>query len=109
MRGGLGRPLRRGDRRAERGDAAGRDRGRAHHRRPEAELLDGLTLVDVLERTGLAKSRKEARRTVKEGGSYVNNVQQTDDGRTFASATSCTTGISCCARASDEVHIVKAV
>ena len=51
---------------------------------PRPELLDGLTLTDVLERTGLAKSRKEARRTVEEGGSYVNNVQQNDDGRTFA-------------------------
>ena len=31
---------------------------------PRIELLDGLTLVDVLERTGLAKSKKEARRTI---------------------------------------------
>ena len=51
---------------------------------PRAELLDGLTLADLLVRTGLAKSRKEARRTVEEGSSYVNNVQQDDDGRTFA-------------------------
>ena len=48
---------------------------------PRTELLDGLTLPDLLERTGLAKSRKEARRIVEEGASYVNNVQQTDDGR----------------------------
>ena len=32
VRGGVRRPLRRGDRRAERGDAARRDRGRADHR-----------------------------------------------------------------------------
>jgi tyrosyl-tRNA synthetase len=50
---------------------------------PRSELLGGLTLVDVLERSGLAKSRKEARRTVEQGGAYVNNVRQTDDGRTF--------------------------
>ncbi len=49
-----------------------------------SELLGGLTLVDALERAGLAKSRKEARRTVEQGGAYVNNVRQTDDGRTFA-------------------------
>ena len=49
-----------------------------------AELLGGLTLVDALERAGLAKSRKEARRTVEQGGAYVNNVRQTDAGRTFA-------------------------
>ena len=44
---------------------------------PRAELLDALTLVDVLERTGLAKSKKEARRTIDQGGAYVNNVRQT--------------------------------
>ncbi len=55
---------------------------------PRAELLDGLTLVDLLERTGLVKSRKEARRTVEQGGAYVNNVRQTDDGRTFAAGRS---------------------
>jgi tyrosyl-tRNA synthetase len=47
------------------------------------ELLNGLTLVDVLERTGLAKSRKEARRTIEQGGAYVNNVQQSDETRTI--------------------------
>jgi tyrosyl-tRNA synthetase len=51
---------------------------------PRTELLGGLTLVDLLERTGLAKSRKEARRTVEQGASYVNNVQQREDRRTFA-------------------------
>jgi tyrosyl-tRNA synthetase len=51
---------------------------------PRAEILGDLTLTDVLERTGLAKSRKEARRTVEQGASYVNNVQQHDEGRTFA-------------------------
>ena len=51
---------------------------------PRSELLNGLTLTDVLERTGLAKSRKEARRTVDQGASYVNNVQQSEEGRTFA-------------------------
>jgi len=50
---------------------------------PRADLLGGCTLVDLLERTGLAASRKEARRTVDERGAYVNNVQQTDEGRTF--------------------------
>jgi tyrosyl-tRNA synthetase len=50
---------------------------------PRSELLDNLTLTDLLERTGLATSKKEARRTVEQGASYVNNVQQRDDGRTF--------------------------
>ena len=46
---------------------------------PRAEVLDGLTLIDALERTGLVKSRSEARRTIEQGGAYVNNVRQTDD------------------------------
>jgi tyrosyl-tRNA synthetase len=51
---------------------------------PRSELLGGFTLVDVLESTGLATSRKEARRTVEQGGASVNNVRQTDESRTFA-------------------------
>jgi tyrosyl-tRNA synthetase len=50
------------------------------------ELLDGLTLVDILERTGLATSKKDARRTVEGGGAYVNNVRQTDAGRSLGPA-----------------------
>jgi tyrosyl-tRNA synthetase len=51
---------------------------------PRTELLDGaLTVVDVLERTGLAKSKGEARRIVDQGGAYVNNVRQTDGTRTL--------------------------
>jgi tyrosyl-tRNA synthetase len=44
-----------------------------------AELADGrLALVDALERTGLAKSKADARRTIEGGGAYINNVRQTD-------------------------------
>ena len=51
------------------------------------ELLDeSLTLVDLLERTGLATSKKEARRTIDGGGAYVNNVRQTDSGRKLGPA-----------------------
>jgi tyrosyl-tRNA synthetase len=51
---------------------------------PRADLLDGLTLVDILERTGLAKSKAEARRTIDQGGAYVNSVRQTDPTRTLS-------------------------
>jgi tyrosyl-tRNA synthetase len=37
--------------------------------------------VDLLQRTGLAKSRGEARRTIEQGGVYVNNVKQSDVAR----------------------------
>ena len=50
---------------------------------PRSDLLESLSLVDLLERTGLVTSKKEARRTVGQGGVYVNNVRQIDDGRTF--------------------------
>jgi tyrosyl-tRNA synthetase len=48
---------------------------------PRTAVNDGLALVDALERTGLAKSKGEARRTIDGGGSYVNNVQQSDPAR----------------------------
>ncbi len=38
-----------------------------------AELSAGLPLIDAIVRVGLAKSKSEARRTVEQGGAYVNN------------------------------------
>jgi tyrosyl-tRNA synthetase len=43
------------------------------------DLADRSTIVDLLVATGLADSRGAARRTVAEGGAYVNNVKVTDD------------------------------
>ncbi|MBJ7530876.1 MAG: tyrosine--tRNA ligase, partial [Nocardioides sp.] len=43
------------------------------------DRADGLPgVLDLLVSAGLAKSRGEARRTVTEGGAYVNNVRVTD-------------------------------
>ncbi len=39
---------------------------------------DGLPLVDALVETGLAKSKGEARRTIEQGGAYVNNRPRSD-------------------------------
>jgi tyrosyl-tRNA synthetase len=75
---------------------------------PRAELLDGVTLVDLLERTGLVKSKKEARRTVEQGGAYVNNVRQTDEGRTFASGDLLHDRYLVLRKGRKDVHIVKA-
>jgi tyrosyl-tRNA synthetase len=75
---------------------------------PRAELLDRLTLVDLLERTGLAKSKKDARRTIEQGGAYVNNIRQTDDGRTFASGDLLHDRYLVLRKGRKEVHIVKA-
>jgi len=41
---------------------------------------DGLLLVDALEATGLAKSKGAARRTIEQGGGYVNNRRVADVG-----------------------------
>lgn len=40
---------------------------------PRARLSDGLTIVDALVESGLAKSKSDARRFVTQGGAYVNN------------------------------------
>jgi tyrosyl-tRNA synthetase len=46
---------------------------------PRADLEgEGLALVDALEATGLAKSKGAARRTIEQGGGYVNNRRVTD-------------------------------
>jgi tyrosyl-tRNA synthetase len=45
----------------------------------EVRLADGPTVVDLLVATGLADSRGAARRTVSEGGAYVNNAKVTDE------------------------------
>ena len=39
---------------------------------------DGLPLAEAFVETGLAKSKGEARRTIEQGGAYVNNRQRTD-------------------------------
>jgi len=46
-----------------------------------AEITDGHVpdIVDLLTRTGLSASRGEARRTIGEGGAYVNNVRVEDE------------------------------
>ncbi|MEV6244459.1 tyrosine--tRNA ligase [Lentzea sp. NPDC051838] len=45
----------------------------------EARLADEPTIVDLLVASGLADSRGAARRTVNEGGAYVNNAKVTDE------------------------------
>ncbi|MEP7092142.1 MAG: S4 domain-containing protein, partial [Nocardioidaceae bacterium] len=54
--------------------AALRETGSAQVKRAEAMP----TVVDLLVASGLSKSRSEARRTVGEGGAYLNNERVTD-------------------------------
>lgn len=46
---------------------------------PHAALTDTPTVVDALVATGLAPSKGGARRTIKEGGAYLNNRKVTDE------------------------------
>jgi tyrosyl-tRNA synthetase len=50
------------------------------------ELTPGLPLIDALERTGLCKSRSDARRSIEQGGAYVNNLRQTDVDRALTTS-----------------------
>ncbi|MGW2508878.1 tyrosine--tRNA ligase [Streptomyces scopuliridis] len=45
---------------------------------PRAEVAEPASVVDLFAGTGLAPSKSAARRTVKEGGAYVNNVKVSD-------------------------------
>ena len=74
------------------------------------ELLDGtLTVVDLFERTGLAKSKGEARRIVDQGGAYVNNVRQTDGTRPLGTDDLLHDRYIVVRKGRREVHIVRAV
>ena len=75
---------------------------------PRAELLGGLTLVDSSSAPAWPSRKKEARRTVEQGGAYVNNVRQTDDGRTFAPDDLLHDRYLVLRKGRKEVHIVRA-
>jgi tyrosyl-tRNA synthetase len=75
---------------------------------PRGEVLDGLSIVDLLERTGLAKSKGEARRTVDQGGAYVNNVRQTDGARVLGPADLLHDRYVLLRKGRKEVHVIRA-
>ncbi|MDH6129469.1 tyrosyl-tRNA synthetase [Kitasatospora sp. GP82] len=51
---------------------------------PKATVAELLPIVDLLVEAGLAPSRSAARRTIKEGGAYLNNAKVTDEEATPA-------------------------
>ncbi|MYW05353.1 tyrosine--tRNA ligase [Streptomyces sp. SID3343] len=53
---------------------------------PSAELAAGPTVVDALVAAGLAPSKGGARRTIKEGGAYLNNVKVADEDAVITAA-----------------------
>ncbi len=50
-----------------------------------ADASGNVALVDLVARSGLAKSKSEARRSIEQGGIYVNQQRVDDVGRTIAS------------------------
>jgi tyrosyl-tRNA synthetase len=75
---------------------------------PRHELLDGLTLVDVLKRTGLATSKADARRTIDQRAAYVNNVQQSDSARSLGPADLLHDRYVVLRKGKRDVHVVRA-
>ena len=53
---------------------------------PAADVERGVTLVELLERGGLASSRSEARRLIRQGGAYLNDRTWTEADRPLATA-----------------------
>jgi tyrosyl-tRNA synthetase len=49
----------------------------------ESELAEGISLAQLFQRAGLAKSGKDARRLIVEGGARVNDAPATDPGEMF--------------------------
>jgi tyrosyl-tRNA synthetase len=60
-------------------DAGTLDAAMAEAPTASVRMADGPTIVDLLVSTGLAPSRGAARRTVNEGGAYVNNEKVADE------------------------------
>ena len=67
---------------------------------PSMRVAGDCPSVVALLSEGLSLSKSDARRAVKEGGAYLNNVRVTDAAAFPRSRTGCTVGSSCSARAS---------
>ena len=50
------------------------------------ELAEGLPIADAFVTAGIVKSKGEARRAIKDGGAYINNVKVTDQDQTLTPA-----------------------
>jgi tyrosyl-tRNA synthetase len=67
-------------------DAGTLDAALAEVPHADVKIDERPTIVDLLLSTGLAESRSAARRTVTEGGAYVNNTKIPDEGWTLAAS-----------------------
>ena len=108
-RGGVGGPLRRGDRRPQRGDAAGCHRGCPDHRRAAGRAPRGRHPRGHLRahRAGQVEGRGEAH--IDQGGAYVNNVRQTDAVRILGPGDLLHDRYVVLRKGRRDVHIVRAV
>jgi tyrosyl-tRNA synthetase len=76
---------------------------------PRQAIVDGLSLIDALERSGLATSRGEARRAIGQGGAYVNNVRQTEIDRELVAGDLLHDRYIILRKGQREVHVLRAV
>ena len=53
---------------------------------PREQLSEGLSLIDAMREAGLSKSKNEARRTIDQGGAYVNNNRVSETNATLTEA-----------------------
>jgi len=74
---------------------------------PRASLDAGVSLVDLLNDTGLTRSKSEGRRLLKGGGVYVNNVRQSDMDRTVTTRDLGTETMMVLRAGKKKYHIVK--
>ncbi len=58
----------------------------SHEFAPGVLEAEGLPLTDALQAVGLASSRSQARRTIEQGGAYVNNRREGDPSRRLTAA-----------------------
>ena len=72
-----------------------------------AELEAGVSLVDLVVKTGLGASRGAVKRLVAQGGVYVNNVRVTDDGKTLTASDRGTETMLVLRSGKKSYHIVK--
>ncbi len=70
---------------------------------------EGLDLIDALALTGLCKSKGEARRTIKEGGAYVNNARRDNIETKLTSADKASESIIVLRRGKKKFALVKLV
>ena len=76
---------------------------------PAAELAAGVNVVDLFARTGLASSKSDARRALKQGGAYLNNERIADPDLTVDASHLLSQSILVLRKGKKNYHLVQSV